>query len=64
MKETYYSRNRERILARLNAKYREDAAFRGKARRKYRQRYREDPEYRKATLERANRRYQDQKKKG
>lgn len=59
---TYYERNRERILARLNEKYRTDPEFRERARKRSRERYHEDEAYRKATIERAKARYRRLKK--
>jgi hypothetical protein len=55
--QTYYSKNRERILAESKRRYRSDAAYR-EARRAAARRYRSDPAHRETRLAAGRLRYQ------
>ena len=57
MENTWYNRNKEKVLQKLKNKYREDKEFREKARKKYKERYHYDEEYREKTKQRARERY-------
>jgi len=63
MGNSWYERNREKVLKKLNKRYEEDKEFREKTRKRYREKYHNDPEYRKKTIERAKKRYRKLKKK-
>jgi|GEM_PF-6858135 CRISPR/Cas system-associated endonuclease Cas1 len=54
---TYYYRHREKILARLRQRYREDDKYREAVRERARKRYHEDEAYREATKRRSRERY-------
>jgi len=62
MKESYYKRNKERILNRLNEKYKIDFEFREKVKRDNKLRYKKDFTYRQKTIDRAKERYRNNKK--
>lgn len=55
--ESYYSRHRDVVLAKMNQKYKEDKKYREATKRRAKTRYHEDEAYRKATIERARARY-------
>lgn len=55
---TYYEKNKERILKRLNDKYRADSEFKEKVKAENKKRYHTDPEYREKTIQRAKERNQ------
>ncbi|HFE64587.1 MAG TPA: hypothetical protein ENK14_09275 [Caldithrix sp.] len=55
--ESYYSRHRDVVLAKMNRKYTEDKKYREATKRRAKARYHEDEAYRKATIERAKARY-------
>ncbi|MDZ7373558.1 MAG: hypothetical protein ONB23_06250 [candidate division KSB1 bacterium] len=59
--KAYYYRHRERILARLRQRYREDESYREAVRERARKRYHEDDAYREATKRRSRERYQRMK---
>ncbi len=61
-KTTYYQRNKETILARVNQKYKNDPSFREKVKEYSRNRYHEDEEYRKRTIDAARKRHKRQRK--
>ena len=50
---SYYEKNKERILKRLNDKYRSDSEFKEKVKADNKRRYHEDPEYKEKTIMRA-----------
>jgi hypothetical protein len=50
---TYYEKNKDRILKRLNEKYRSDAEFKEKVKAENKRRYHSDPDYKEKTIERA-----------
>lgn len=52
-----YQQERAKILAQRKRRYREDKAFRERAKERYRERYRNDPKYAAKTLQRAKERY-------
>lgn len=63
MEESWYKRNKAKVLKRLKEKYENDPKFREKARKQARDRYHNDEEYRKSTLQRAKLRNQERKNK-
>lgn len=63
MAQTYYEKNKEKILKRLKEKYKEDKEFREKVKTTYREKYHKDEEYKKATIERAKKRDRSVRKK-
>jgi hypothetical protein len=56
-KARYYALHRDEILAAMNKRYKENAAYREATLNRAKQRYHEDPEYRAATIARAKERY-------
>lgn len=62
MKESYYKRNKESILNRLNEKYKSDFEFREKVKSDNKLRYKKDTTYRQNTINRAKERYRNNKK--
>lgn len=50
---TYYEKNKEQILKRLNDKYRSNTEFKEKVKAENKRRYHEDPEYKEKTIQRA-----------
>ena len=62
-RESYYARNRERILKKMHEKYQTDTDYREATRQRARRRYHEDEAYRRATIERAKARYRRLKKR-
>ena len=56
-RESYYARNRARILKKMQERYQTDQAYREATRKRARRRYHEDEAYRRATIERAKARY-------
>jgi len=50
---SYYDKNKERILKRLNDKYRSDPNFKEKVKADNKRRYHDDPDYKEKTIQRA-----------
>ncbi len=61
MKNSWYSRNKKKVLQKLKKKYQDDKEFREKARKRYKERYHSDEEYREKTRQRARERYHNDK---
>ena len=57
-KDTYYAKNRERMLKHMNKKYQNDPEYREATKKLARERYQQDPEYRRRTIERAKERHE------
>jgi hypothetical protein len=56
-KGTYYERNRNSVLKKVNQRYKLNKKYREAARKRARRKYHEDEKYRKLTIERAKKRY-------
>ncbi|MGJ3234203.1 hypothetical protein [Marivirga sp.] len=61
MKKTWYQRNKEKVLERLEKKYRENEEFRKKRKTMSREKYHLDADYREKTIERAKLRHRAKK---
>jgi hypothetical protein len=57
MADSYYQKNKKKILKRLKELYRTDKEFRDKVRKRYRERYQTDSDYKQKTLKNARSRY-------